>query len=56
VEVKVENISLDQAVVFLDAIERSNYFLRIKRLNIRTRSTDSKKLDITFVVSSYEKI
>lgn len=56
IEVKLEGITLDRAVGFLDAIENSNYFLRVKRLNIRTRSSEAKKLDITFVVSSYEKI
>jgi hypothetical protein len=56
VEVKVEDISLDRAVAFLDAIEHSVYFLRIKRLNIRTRASDSNQLDMTFAVSSYEKL
>jgi type II secretory pathway component PulM len=56
VEVKLENVSLDRIVSFIDAIETSPYFLRVKRLNLRTRSSDPKKLDITFVVSSYEKM
>lgn len=56
VEVKVENIPLDKVVPLIDAIEHSPYFLRVKRLNVRTRSSDPKKLDITFVVSSYEKM
>ncbi|MEK7286280.1 MAG: type II secretion system protein GspM [Nitrospirota bacterium] len=56
VEVKLEAVTLDRAIFFLDAIERSNYFLRIKRLNIRTLSSDAKKLDVVFVVASYEKI
>jgi len=56
VEVKVENIPLFRIVSFIDAVENSPYFLRIKRLNIRTRLSDPKNLDITFVVSSYEKM
>lgn len=56
VEVKVENIPLVRIVPFIDAIEHSPYFLRIKRLNIKTRLSDPNSLDITFVVSSYEKM
>lgn len=56
VEVKLEDISLFQIVPLIDAIEHSPYFLRIKRLDVRTRSGDPKKLDITFVVSSYENL
>jgi general secretion pathway protein M len=56
VEVKLEGIPLDRIVSLIDAIETSPYFLRVKRLNLRTRFSDPKKLDITFVVSSYEKM
>jgi len=56
VEVKVENIPLTRIVPLIDAIENAPYFLRIKRLNMRTRLSDPKNLDITFVVSSYEKM
>ncbi|MBI3359054.1 MAG: type II secretion system protein M [Nitrospirae bacterium] len=56
VEVKLENIPLARTVPFIDAIEHAPYFLRIKRLNLRTRLSDPKNLDITFVVSSYEKM
>ncbi len=55
VEVKVENIPLARMIPFIDAVEHSPYFLRIKRLDMRTRLSDPKKLDVTFVVSSYEK-
>jgi general secretion pathway protein M len=56
VEVKLEGISLDRIVPLIDAIEHSPYFLRVKRLDLRTRSSGPKTLDITFVVSSYEKM
>jgi len=55
-EVKMENIPLDRLVPFLKTIEEATHFLRIKRLEIRTQVSDSKKLDVTFVVASYETI
>jgi hypothetical protein len=55
-EVKMENMTLMRIVPFLNTIESSPYFLRIKRLNIKTRTSEPDKLDVTFVVSSYEKM
>lgn len=54
VEVKVENVTLVQIIPFLDAIEGGS--LHIKRLAMKTRFSDPAFLDVTFVVSSYEKI
>ncbi len=54
-EVKMENISLLRIIPFLNTIENAPYFLRIKRLSIKTRVSEPQKLDVTFVVSSYEK-
>ncbi len=56
VEVRLEDIALHQIIPFLSTIENAPYFLRVKRLNIKTRFADPKKLDVTFVVSSYEKL
>ncbi len=55
-EVKMENITLMQIIPFLNTIETSPYFLRIKRLNMKAHVSEPQKLDVTFVVSSYEKI
>jgi type II secretory pathway component PulM len=56
VEVKVENVSLARIISFLSAIENAPHTLRIKRLSMKTRFSDPALMDITFVVSSYEKI
>ena len=56
VEVKVENVSLARMISFLSAIENAPHTLRIKRLTMKTRFSDPALMDITFVVSSYEKI
>jgi hypothetical protein len=55
-EVKMEDISLSRIVPYLSTLENAPYFLRIKRLNIKTRYADPEKLDVIFVVSSYEKL
>lgn len=56
VEVKVENVSLARVVPFLTSIENAPQPLRIKRLSMKTRFSDPALMDVTFVVSSYEKI
>ncbi len=55
-EVKMEDISLSRIVPYLSTLENAPYFLRVKRLNIKTRYADPEKLDVIFVVSSYEKM
>lgn len=56
VEVKVENVTLARIIPFLSAIENAPHILRIKRLTMKTRFSDPSLMDITFVVSSYEKM
>lgn len=56
VEVKVENVTLARIVPFLTSIENAPFVLRIKRLSMKTRFSDPTFMDITFVVSSYEKM
>ncbi|HEY5599256.1 MAG TPA: type II secretion system protein GspM [Candidatus Manganitrophaceae bacterium] len=55
VEVRMENVTLAQMVPFLASVEAAPYYLRIKRLSMKTRFSDPSYLDATFVVSSYEK-
>ena len=55
-EVKMEDIPLSGIVPYLAALENAPYYIRIKRLNVKTRYADPEKLDVTFVVSSYEKL
>lgn len=56
VEVKVENVTLARIVPFLSAVENAPYPVRIKRLALKTRFSDPSLMDITFLVSSYERI
>jgi len=57
-EVKLEGIPLAHIISLLATLETAPYYLRIKRLNIKTRydESDKDKLDVTFVVSAYEKM
>ncbi|HUK55443.1 MAG TPA: type 4a pilus biogenesis protein PilO [Nitrospiria bacterium] len=55
VEMKIENVTLDQAVRFLSAIEQAPHVLKIKNLHFKTRYADPQFLDVTFLVSTYEK-
>lgn len=56
VEVRMESVTLAQTVKFLETIQASPQFLRVKRAQLKTRYNDPKLLDGTFVVASYEKI
>jgi type II secretory pathway component PulM len=56
VEVRMESVTLAQAVKFLETIQASPQFLRVKRAQLKTRYNDARLLDGTFVVASYEKI
>jgi Tfp pilus assembly protein PilO len=55
VEMKIENVTLDQAVRYLSAIEQAPHVLKIKNLHFRTRFANQQYLDVTFLVSTYEK-
>lgn len=55
VEMKIENVTLDQAVRFLSSIEQAPHVLKIKNLHMRTRYANPQFLDVTFLVSTYEK-
>ncbi len=56
VEVKLENVTLAQIIPFLTAIETAPQRLRIKRLAMKTRFSDKNKMDVTFLVLSYERL
>ncbi|MBI3812415.1 MAG: hypothetical protein HY283_09470 [Nitrospirae bacterium] len=55
VEMKIENVTLDQAVRFLSSIEQAPHVLKIKNLHFHTRYANPQFLDVTFLVSTYEK-
>jgi len=55
VEVRVENVSLSQVVEFLKAIESSPVYLRVKQIRLKTRYSDPKFMDATFLISSYQQ-
>lgn len=56
VEVKVENVTLARMISFLSAVENAPYPIRIKRLTMKTRFSDPSLMDLTFLVSSYERM
>lgn len=56
VEVKMEGVNLPQVVSFLQGIQSSPQYLRIKRAQFKTRYNDPKLLDGTFVLASYERV
>jgi type II secretory pathway component PulM len=55
VEMKLESVTLAQAVKFLETLQNTPQFLRVKRAQLKTRYNDPTLLDGTFVVASYEK-
>jgi type II secretory pathway component PulM len=56
VEVGLKSVTLPQTVSYLHAIESSNDLLTVKNLRIRSRSDKPQLLDVTFTVSSFERI
>lgn len=56
VEVALKSVSLDQAVSYLTGIESAPQVLSVKSLRMRKRADQSELLDVTFTVSSFEKI
>jgi hypothetical protein len=56
VEVVLKSVTLGQAVNYLHQIESAEQVLSVKSLRIRTRRDDSKLLDVTFTVSSFEPL
>ena len=56
VEVALKSVSLDQAVNYLTGIESAPQVLSVKSLRMRKRPDQSELLDVTFTVSSFEKI
>jgi general secretion pathway protein M len=56
VEVGLRQVTLAQAVAYLQKIEQAPQPLSIKALRIRTRSEQPDLLDLTFTVSAFEPI
>ncbi len=56
VEVGLKSVTLSQMVDYLERIEGAPQVLSIKTLRVRARSDDSEMLDITFTVSSFERL
>jgi hypothetical protein len=56
VEVSLKGVSLPQTVTYLHEIESSAELLTVKSLRIRTRADKPELLDVTFTVSSFERI
>jgi len=56
VEVGLKGVTLPQTISYLHAIEASADLLTVKNLRIRSRSDKPQLLDVTFTVSSFERI
>ncbi|MFQ5417492.1 MAG: type II secretion system protein GspM [Myxococcota bacterium] len=56
VEVGLKGVTLPQTVAYLHQIESADQLLAIKSLKIRTRPDKPELLDVTFTVSSFERI
>lgn len=56
VEVGLKSVTLAQMVDYLQRIEGAPQVLSIKALRVRSRSDDSEMLDVTFTVSSFERL
>jgi hypothetical protein len=52
----MREVTLAQAVAYLQKIEQAPQPLSIKALRIRTRSEQPELLDLTFTVSAFEPI
>jgi type II secretory pathway component PulM len=56
VEVGLKGVTLPQTISYLHAIESSTDLLSVKNLRIRSRTDKPQLLDVTFTVSSFERI
>jgi type II secretory pathway component PulM len=56
VEVGLKGVTLPQTISYLHAIETSADLLTVKNLRIRSRTDKPQLLDVTFTVSSFERI
>ena len=56
VQVALKGVTLAQVVGLLTRIDTASQMLSIKSLRVRTRADKQELLDVTFTVSSFEKI
>lgn len=56
VEIKIQNITLEQAVRLLSSLEEAPHLIRVKQLQMRTRFADPRYLDATILAVTYEEI
>jgi hypothetical protein len=56
VQVSLKGVTLAQVVGLLNRIDTAPQMLSIKSLRIRTRADKQDLLDVTFTVSSFERI
>ena len=55
VEVRIENVTLEQVVRFLSALEAAPHFIKVKNVHLRTRFADARFMDATLLIASFEK-
>ena len=56
VEVKIEKVALSSVVDLLKAMHDASAVLRFKRFHLRPRFDDPAYLDVSFLVSTYERL
>lgn len=56
VEVKIEKVALSSVVALLKAMHEASAVLRFKRFHLRPRFDDPTYLDVSFLVSTYERL
>jgi general secretion pathway protein M len=55
VEIKMDNVTLDQIIRLLSSIETAPHLIRIKRLRLQTQFADPRLMKATFLATAYEK-
>lgn len=56
VEVKIEKVAIPSVVALLRAMHTASAVLRFKRFHLRPRFDDPAYLDVSFLVSTYERV
>ena len=56
VELSLKKITLRQIISFLQALESSPYYIRVKQFSMKSRFSDSSFLDVHLIVSSYAPV
>lgn len=56
VEIKIDNLRLNQIIEVISAIENSPNLIKVKRLHMKTRFADPGYMDVILLITTFEKI